>query len=220
MNNPKRSGRDVSAKQEREGWGPVTEAALALERELRRFEQLTTTARKVSIDTRKGIERAAQATTEAAQGQERVNATLSALVQAITAARQRHEANAAALQARGEEIRLRAEQMEPLYARYAALGDESRAIHALVQEAAVLQRAATTPEGVHQTVAAIQDIEDRMSNIADSAREVGAAAAQVSLTDLVEQSDALRQQVTAARNKLGLLKKGLLAQLPEPSKLN
>lgn len=211
----------MGGKDERDGgWGPVTEAALALERELRRFEQLTASARRVSLDTRKGLERAAMATTEAAQGQERVNGTLGALVQAITAARERHEANAAALQTRGEEIRARADVLGPLYERYAALGDESRVIHQFVQEAASLQREATTQDGIHDLMAAIQGIEERMGKLADAARELGAAAVEASVTDLAEQSDSLRQQVTAARNKIGLLKKGMLAQLPDPSKLN
>lgn len=198
----------------------LAEAAQALERELDRFEELATTARKVTLDTHKSIERAAKATTEAALGQERVDASLRTLVAAITAARARHEANVASLQARGEEIRLRAEQFGELYARYQAFGEEGKGINQLVQETAARQRAATTPEGIREVVAAIEDIEERMTKLVDGARELRQAAIAAAISDLAEQADSLRQQVAAARNKLGLLRKTLAAPLPDPSKLN
>jgi hypothetical protein len=59
-----------------------------------------------------------------------------------------------------------------------------------------------------------------------SKREKGASRAGAreagdrGLGDLAEQSEALRQQVAAARNKLGLLRKTFLAKLDDPSKLN
>jgi DNA repair exonuclease SbcCD ATPase subunit len=207
-----KSARDAGGKAEQDGWGDLAGTALALERELRKFEQLTTTARKMPIDTRKGLERAAQATVEAAHAQEQVSASLTALIQAIQAARERHEANVKVLAARGEEIRLRAAELGPLYERYAALGDEGQAINGLVQEAAAMQRAATTPDKVIALVAALAGIEERMAKLMDDARELGKAAGAASLSELSEQSDSLRQQVAATRNKLGLLRKGLLAQ--------
>jgi chromosome segregation ATPase len=216
-----KAARHADRKEEREkGWGDLTEAALALERELRRFEELATNARKLPLDTRKGIERAARATTEAAAGQERVNATLQALVEAITVARERHEANAAMLGVRGEEIRRRADEFGTLYERYSALGEEGRVINQLVQDAAASQREATMPEQIRALVASIERIEERMAKLVDGARELGQAAIAAAVSDLAEQVDSMRQQVAAARNKLGLLRKSLHARLPDPSKLN
>lgn len=205
---------------EKAGFGDLSEAAQALERELHRFEELATAARKGSLDTHKAIERAAKATTEAAGAQERVDVTLRALVAAITAARERHEANANALQVRGEEIRLRAEQFEALYARYRAFGEEGRSINQLVQEAANRQGATTTPEGIRELVTLIEGIEERMATLVDGARELGQAAIAAAIADLAAQADSLRQQVASARNKLGLLKQSLIARLPDLSKLN
>jgi hypothetical protein len=200
--------------------GELTSAALALERELDRFEELAATARRLPLDTRRGVERAAKATTEAAEGQLQVNATLGALVAAITAARERHEANALALQARGEEIRVRAEEVSALYERFSALGDEGKLINQLVQEAAASQREAATPAQVRALVGEIEGIEERMAKLVEVARALTQAATAATVSDLAEQSDALRQQVAAARNKLGLLRKGLTAQLTDASKLN
>lgn len=210
-----------NGKQERQGgFGDLTEAAQALERELSRFEELAASARKMPLHTHKAIERAARATTTAAAGQELVDLALGALVRAISAARQRHEANAATLQVRGEEIRERSEAFGKLFDRYAALGEEGRIINQLVQEAAAKQREATTPEGMREVAAAIGEVEDRMAKLVEDARAYGQAAAAESIADLTEQAESLRQQMAAARNKMGLLRRSLEAQLPDPSQLN
>lgn len=197
-----------------DGWTRLSEGALALESELRRFEELCLAARRTPLDSRKGIERAAKTTTEAASGQERVQAALMKLVSAINEARERHEANAAALQARGEEIKQRADELGALYERYSALGDEGRQINLLVQEVAESGRDASTPEKARAIVAAIEDIERRMTQLVDGAASLRKAAIEASIHDVAEQADSLRQQVAAARNKLGLLRKGLEANLP------
>lgn len=221
MSKHDKAGRQGGGKDEREkGWGDLSEAAFALERELNRFEELALAARRTPLDSRKGIERAAKTTTEAAAGQEGVDATLRALVSAINTARERHEANVAALQVRGEEIRSRANELGALYERYSALGEEGRVINQLVMEAAAKQREELTPELIGEIVAAIEGIEERMAALVDGARELGQAAIAVSISDVAEQADSLRQQVAAARNKVGLLRKGLQARLPDLSKLN
>ena len=194
----------------KDAFGDVTEAAAAVERELRRFELMAAAARRMSIDTRKGIERAARATTEAAGEHTRVNAALNGLILSIQAARERHEVNARALEARGQEIRRRAEEIGPLYDRFGALGEEGRTVGELVVEVAAKQRAATTPEDVRGLVVAIEVIEQRMGKLVDDARELGKEAAEVSATDLAAQCDTLRQQLGAAKNKLGLLRKGMM----------
>jgi hypothetical protein len=166
----------------------------------------------MSIDTRKGIERAARAVTEAAEEHSRVGTALTALVDSIQVARSRHEANAKALEARGEQLRLRAGEIGPLYDRFGALGDEGRAVGALVQEVAAGRKTAATPEDVRALVFAIEAIEERMGKLAGDARDLGRDAAAASATDLAAQCDALRQQMAASRNKLGLLRKGMMPQ--------
>jgi hypothetical protein len=202
------------------GQGELAEAALALEQEIDRFEELAATARRIPLDARKSLERAAKATTEAAGSQERVNVTLGALVTAINAARERHEANAVALQARGEEIRARAEEVSALYERWSAIGDEGKLVNQRVLEIAATQRSATTPAQMRAFVSDLEGVEEHMGKLVEIARGLHQAAVAATITDLAEQSEALRQQVAAARNKLGLLRKTFLAKLDDPSKLN
>jgi hypothetical protein len=210
-----KADRNAGDKQPREGgWGDLTEAARELEQELKRFEDLTAAARRMPLDTKKGLERAAKATAETAVGQERVDRALGALVAAIAAVRARHEANVATLNERGEEIRLRAEALSPLVERFGALGEEGRAINQLVHEVAIRQRDASTPEVMREIVASLEAIEARMAKLIDDARELGQAATAASSADVADQASSLRQQVAAARNKVGLLRKSLAEKLP------
>jgi hypothetical protein len=202
------------------GLGDLAEAALALEQEIDRFEELAATARRLPLDARKSLERAAKATTDAAGSQDRVNLALGALVTAINAARERHEANAVALQARGEEIRARAEEVTALYERWSAIGDEGKLVNQLVLEIAAGQRGATTPAEMRALVTDLEGVEARMTSFVEVARALHQAAVAAAVTDLAEQTEALRQQVAAARNKLGLLRKGFVARLDDASKLN
>jgi chromosome segregation ATPase len=200
-------------------WGDLTEAARALAGELQRFEDRAADARRMPLSTQKAIERAAKATTETAAGQQGVDLALGTLVRAIQAVRERHEANAAALQTRGEEIRRRAEQFAALYERWSALGEEGRVINLLVQEAAAMQRDAT-PETGRALVAAIVGIEERMAKLVDDAKDLGQAATAASIHDLAEQASSLRQQVVAARNRIGVLRKSLPDEPAGSSELN
>ncbi|WP_437619580.1 hypothetical protein [Sorangium sp. So ce1151] len=214
MSKREKNGRSVGGKDDHgRGEGDLAEAARALERELLRFEELAESARRLSLDTRKGIERAAKSTTEAAEAQQRVSVALGSLIAAIAAARDRHEATATALAVRGEEIKQRAEQLGELFQRFAALGDEGRGINQLVQETAARQREATSPEQIGEVVTAMDEVEARMARLADDARELAQAATAAGIVDLAEQADGMRQQMTAMRNKVGLLRKGMIARL-------
>ncbi|WP_437660052.1 hypothetical protein [Sorangium sp. So ce1182] len=214
MSKREKNGRSVGGKDDHgRGEGDLAEAARALERELLRFEELAESARRLSLDTRKGIERAAKSTTEAAEAQQRVSVALGSLIAAIAAARDRHEATATALAARGEEIKQRAEQLGELFQRFAALGEEGRGINQLVQETAARQREATSPEQIGEVVTAMDEVEARMARLADDARELAQAATAAGIVDLAEQADGMRQQMTAMRNKVGLLRKGMIARL-------
>lgn len=203
-----------------EGQGELTTSARALERELQRFEELVTAARRIPLDRQKSVERAAKATTEAAGAQERVDAAIGALSRVIAALHARHQESAVALQARGEEIQARGAQLAALLNRWGLLGAEGQVINEAVRVAAAEQREATTPERVRVLVAEIDGIEARMTRLADEARTLAQDAAAESFADLAEQGDALRQQVTAARNKMGLIKKGLAARLQDMPKPN
>ncbi|HEY4730124.1 MAG TPA: hypothetical protein VIH41_03270, partial [Myxococcales bacterium] len=75
----------------------LSEAALALDRELRRFEDLADQAARLKLTTERSVERATEALTRAAESQDRIQAHVQQLVAAVGSARQKQEADAAAL---------------------------------------------------------------------------------------------------------------------------
>lgn len=221
MSKRQKHARSAGSREDREdGDSDLADAALALGREIVRFEELTAAARRMPLDTRKGIERAAKTTTEAAETQQAVGMALGALVAAIGAARERHETNAAALAARGAEIESRAAQLEELFLRYATLGDEGKAINQLVQQSSARQREASTPEQIREILVTLDDVDERMARLVDGARDLVQAATAANIVDIAEQGEGMRQQIVAVRNKVGLLHRELSARIPTPSLLN
>jgi len=174
-------------------------AAAALESELSRFEELAETARKIPLTSEKNIDRAARATTEAAARQEGVIAQVQALVAAIGDARQRQQATSEVLLARAQEIQARSEELGEILKRFASLGVEARGINEAVGKLASIDRARIGEELV--------GIRAKMDGAIDLAQGVAKDALEKELADIARHADQMRQQILAAKNKLGLLEK-------------
>jgi len=174
-------------------------AAAALESELSRFEELAETARKIPLTSEKNIDRAARATTEAAARQEGVIAQVQALVAAIGDARQRQQATSEVLLARAQEIQARSEELGEILKRFASLGVEARGINEAVGQLASIDRARIGEELV--------GIRAKMDGAIDLAQGVAKDALEKELADIARHADQMRQQILAAKNKLGLLEK-------------
>jgi hypothetical protein len=167
----------------------LSEAALALDRELRRFEELAALAGKIKLNTEKALERATEALTRAAESQDRIHAHVQQLVAAVAAARQKQESDAAALMARAEQISARRKEFAGLLQRMAGLGEMARSLQNALREG---------PSG-------LDDAEATMKGIADEAAAIARDAEEKEMEDVARQAEVLRQQVLAARNKVGLL---------------
>jgi chromosome segregation ATPase len=187
-------------------------AALALDEELERVEALAAAAARVPLTSERNLERAARTVNEAAQAQQRVGERIQTLVAALNTARERNEATVAALSARGAEVQQRHDELGALLQRFEALGQEAREISGAAQE--ISASAAAQPD---ETVARLHQIEARMGGVVDGARALAEAADAAGLDDLARQADGLRQQVLAARNKVGLLGRKLAERLAKPN---
>src|SRR3989475_9582069 len=82
----------------------LSEAALALDRELRRFAELADQAGRLKLNTEKNLVRATEALTRAAESQDKINAHVQELVAGVSVTRQKQESDAAALMNRAEEM--------------------------------------------------------------------------------------------------------------------
>jgi hypothetical protein len=169
----------------------LSEAALALDHELRRFEDLAAQAARVKLNSEKNVERATDALTRAAESQDRINGQVQKLVAAVQSARQKQEADAAALIARAQEIANRRAQFAQVLQRMAGLGQMAKEVQELLKEGG----------------GKLGEAQERMQRVADDAADIGRVAVEQDMEDLARQAEVLRQQVIAARNKVALLAK-------------
>jgi len=169
----------------------LAEAALALDHELRRFDELSAAAARAKLNTEKNLERATDALTRAAESQDRINAQVQKLVAAVAAARQKQEADAAALVERAKEIAARRKEFAELLQRMSGLGAAAREVQEMLKAG---------PDR-------LDEIQERMQRVADEAAGISQAAAEKEMEDVARQADGLRQQVLAAKNKVALLAK-------------
>ena len=123
------------------------------------------------------------------QRQDRIHAQVQQLVAAVAAARQKQESDAAALMARAEQIAARRKEFAELLQRMAGLGEMAKAVQHALREG---------PSG-------FDDVQGRMQHIADEASAIARDAQEKDMEDVARQAEVLRQQVLAARNKVGLL---------------
>ena len=167
----------------------LSEAALALDRELRRFEELAAEAGRLKLDTEKGVERATEALTRAAESQDLIHAHVQELVTAVAAARQRQESDARALMARAEQIANRRKEFAEVLQRMAGLGRMASEVQ---------QALKAGPEGIEQ-------VQSRMQAIADEAAEIARTAREKEMEDVARQAEVLHRQVLLAKNRVALL---------------
>jgi chromosome segregation ATPase len=179
-------------------WGAVmgdkhsdlVKATMALDEELAGVERLAESAGRITLGSRRNLEKAARTINEAAQAQTHVGERIRTLMEALDVVRAKNEATLQAMQARSEEIKRRGEELALLLERFEAIGREAREISQLAGDKDKL------PE-----------METRMAAIAESARTLWQDADGGGWSDLARDAEGLRQQVLAAKNKLGLIAK-------------
>jgi hypothetical protein len=184
---------------------PLTEAAAALESELKRFEEQASAAKKIPLDSEKNLARAARALQETANSQEKTADLVRALVNAINHARDQQQQNAEALLARAEELKAQTENLESLLGRFKMLGNDAKEIQQLVTVASQ-KGAAQDLDGALTT---LNEAREKIDAIALSAANLAMDAKAKGINDVEREADSLRQQLLSARNKLGLLQQGL-----------
>jgi hypothetical protein len=174
-------------------------ATMALDEELEKVEHLAESAARVPLTSRRNLEKAARTTAEAAEAQGKVGEHIATLMTALDAVRLRNEANVQALQARSDEIQKRSQELTALLEKFELIGKEAREITAMAQ-------------GIGGETAGekLGELETRLGGVADGARALWEQARDSGWSDVAGDADSLRQQVLAAKNKLGILAKRLV----------
>lgn len=184
-------------------------AAAALESELKRFEDIAASLARSALNSEKAIEHAARLTRDAADAQARFAEQLQGLVSLVGTANERQRAAAATINSRVSDIDARTAEHAAFGARLGQLGEEARAINTLVQDATGGGGMPTSPERLAELIERLEEIVARMDGAVAQAQDVAREANAADFVDVARQADALRQQLLAARNRVGLVRRGL-----------
>ena len=187
----------------------LTTAAEALDSQLRRFESLTEQFQKSPLNSEKSLERASKLLRDVAEQDRVLNESVSALVAAVSGARDRQQKNAEAVNEHAQYLEKRAETFKTLLERYGALGQSAAELNQRMQEFATKRAEAQTEEQNAELAGSLDALQERMGQVAEEAQAVVTLADEQDFTDIGRQADSLRQQILSARNKLGLLRKGM-----------
>jgi hypothetical protein len=189
-------------------------AAEALEAELKRYEGLAEALARTGLSSQKALERAAATLKEVADCDDRLGVRARELIEAITAAREKQQAQAHAVHARALELSERVEIWKELMQTYEGLSQQAAGVNSLIQTSlapAVQSRKASpeggTPELGEAAIAGLEEAHARLGQLAESAEALAKGAEEKGFPDVQREADAVRQQLLAARNKLGLLRK-------------
>ena len=204
---------------------PLVAAAEAFDESLRRFAALADGLRSTSLDSSHGLGRAADALKEVADCEEDLQAQARTLIAALTTAREAQEAQSELVRTRALEIQARSGEYAALLGRFEAIGVEAAELNTVTQRLASQRKIGERlgdrsgeqglSEGdVSSLLSELGDIEERMAGVVTTSEGLANDARSADFGDLHRKTDALRQQLLAARNRIGLLKEALVKAVP------
>ncbi len=175
--------------------------AEAVDRELRRLEELSRGARNIKLSSEKNVVRAARGLQQALEQQERLAEELRAFGQAMLGMQARQEAAMVPLQARAAEIQSRMTRHSEHMQRFGALGLKAKeAVGALLE----LSSSGADDRGAQGAALAI-NADEQVRGLVDEARALAEAAQADEFPEIAREAHALEQRVRAMRERLSEL---------------
>ncbi len=196
---------------------PLTTAAQAFDETLQRFSRLAETLRKRELDSRHALESAAQLLKDVTSCQEELQTKAQALIAALGVARDTQQAQADDVHARAQEVQQRTQEYAGLTTRFEELGLQAAGLNTLAQ--ALAARRGIADQSLRESelpalLSELDELRERMTGVAEQAAELIADARTARFEELCGRADSLRQQLLAARNKVGLLRDALVKAVP------
>ncbi len=193
---------------------PLVASAEAFAETLKHFAALADCLRKGRLDSQSNLERAAENLKRVAGCEEELQAHAQALTVALAAARDAQQEQAEAIRVRALEIQARGEELTRLMRGFEAIGKDAAALNASAQQLAARKRTPDEMVKDGELLAGLDDLHERMTAVLGAGEQLAADARQSDFEDLSRKVDSLRQQILAARNKIGLLKEALVRASP------
>jgi hypothetical protein len=190
---------------------PVIAAAAALDEALTAYDDLAREARRATMNSEKGLQRAIRLVQESTGRNEAIRQRLAELVTQMDAARQRQVESLNALLEVARQVEARAEQHQQLERRFAALADSARQANVLTLDLATRREAGA---GENELLEGLQAIEAHMAAVVGEAEALARLATDLDWPEFVREAQNVRQQVLAAKNKLSLAQRSVAARAP------
>lgn len=172
----------------------LVEAAERLEGSLAGYQRTVHELLRLSLDSRRGVERAADVLAQIAQLDQELAGQVTGLVGIIGTLRDRQQADADAVEKRAVEIAGRKALLDALLQRLVVLADGVKQVAALFETV----RQAGGGEGLGDAIESIDTLAGASQSFATDAQASG-------FPDLAAEGQALRQQLLYVKNKVRLL---------------
>jgi hypothetical protein len=188
---------------------PLTQAAAALDAELRRYVDLAEQISRAPLGSEKAVERVSRSIVDAVQTEQRVLDLVKELVIAVTAAREAQQRSTEIINERGAAIAAKRAEIEELLLRFQKIGEVARGLNEAMQKVATYKPDPYDHEGTDAMLGTLAAIETGMGECAGHADGLTKDAQTKGLEDIARQSDGLRQTLLSTKNRLALLQKQL-----------
>gem|GEM_PF-2986666 len=188
---------------------PLLAAARQLDEDLRRFHTLSQELSHGPINSEKTLRRAAQLLEACSTHESKVVESLNAFGQAMQTVQRLQQACMEAIGQGTARIAARHAERLALQERVAQLGAGARAASAPVAELPDLDAPSSD-----QMLAPLGEVERRLGAVIDEAAEVSALAQQGDWSDLLRDTQSLREQLQSLRNRVLLMRRKLGTQAP------
>ena len=191
--------------------GPLTLAALALEDELRSFEELVTDLGRLHVNSDKTLQRARQNLEDCSAFEQKLAERLKAFAEAMQQMQtKQHDCMKTALE-HAHRIQARNDARNVLLERVNALGLSARDINAPMNELVADEDGTSDPS---QVLAKIQRVGESLEAVIVEAAAVANAAREDDWLDIARDADALKQQLQSARNKVLVAQRNVASRAP------
>jgi chromosome segregation ATPase len=200
---------------ERKDIPPLVAAAMALDDELRAFDDIAKQAKEQRMNSQKTLSRTAAVLNESVEARERIEAGVRRLVTEIGGAQERQQRSVQALVDVAAELERRSKAREELLTRFAGLGTSAAQVNALAAELA-MKKAATKDGGAteNEVLDLLREIQAQMTAVASEADALTEAAEKDGWPEIARQADAVRQQVNAVKTKVAAAHRSISAGAP------
>lgn len=179
--------------------------AEAVERGVRRLEELSRAACRIKLGTEKNIARAARDLQQTLEQQERLALELRRFAETMVELQNRQQAALEPLGSRAQEIQARMARLSEHMQRFGALGTSASETASALRD--VTEPSEDLPGASRSTqhAAALIGVDERFRSLLDEARSLAESAAEEEFPDIAREAEALRQRLQSMRGRLSEL---------------